>query len=75
MMTDAQEVRRSNHVSLTWQNTNPHDLYILYHIVWYYGHRHPSLFRSHRRWKKLLPTLGEVIGSEGDQVSNTLWRN
>ncbi|OXH34550.1 hypothetical protein J008_02580 [Cryptococcus neoformans] len=50
MMSDAQE------------NTNPHDLYILYYIILYYGKRHPSLFRSHRKWRKLLPTLGEVVG-------------
>ena len=53
---------------LMGQNTNPHDLYILYHIVLYYGHRHPSLFKSHRKWRKLLPTLGEVVGNEGDEV-------
>ncbi|OCF37771.1 hypothetical protein I316_00898 [Kwoniella heveanensis BCC8398] len=57
LMTDAQE------------NTNPHDLYILYHIIWFYGHRHPSLFRSHRKWKKLLPTLGEVVGLDCEEVS------
>jgi len=56
MMADAQE------------NTNPHELYILYHVVLYYGHRHPSLFRSHRKWKKLLPTLGEVVGLEIEEV-------
>jgi hypothetical protein len=53
----------------TRQNTNPHDLYVLYHIIHYYGHRHPSLFRSHKKWRKLLPTLGEVIAVECDEVS------
>ncbi|WVO15752.1 hypothetical protein L204_103414 [Cryptococcus depauperatus] len=56
MMTDAQE------------NTNPHDLYILYYIIFFYGQRHPRLFRSHRKWKKLLPTLGEVVGVDYDEV-------
>ncbi|WVQ97728.1 hypothetical protein IAU59_004842 [Kwoniella sp. CBS 9459] len=56
LMTDAQE------------NTNPHDLYILYHIIWFYGHRHPSLFRSHRKWRKLLPTLGEVVGLDSEET-------
>ncbi|WWC87254.1 uncharacterized protein L201_002142 [Kwoniella dendrophila CBS 6074] len=60
IMSDAQE------------NTNPHDLYILYHIIWYYGHRHPSLFRSHRKWRKLLPTLGEVVGLECDEQNFVL---
>ncbi|WWC59109.1 uncharacterized protein I303_101657 [Kwoniella dejecticola CBS 10117] len=60
MMSDAQE------------NTNPHDLYILYHIIWYYGHRHPSLFRSHRKWRKLLPTLGEVVGLDCDEQNFVL---
>nr|XP_019008840.1 uncharacterized protein I206_06524 [Kwoniella pini CBS 10737]OCF47621.1 hypothetical protein I206_06524 [Kwoniella pini CBS 10737] len=55
IMSDAQE------------NTNPHDLYILYHMIWYYGHRHPSLFRSHRKWRKLLPTLGEIVGLDCDE--------
>ncbi|WVQ76727.1 hypothetical protein IAR50_006401 [Cryptococcus sp. DSM 104548] len=55
MMTDAQE------------DTNPHDLYILYYMILFYGQRHPSLFRSHRRWKKLLPTLGEVVGLDIDE--------
>ncbi|ODN96475.1 hypothetical protein L198_04189 [Cryptococcus wingfieldii CBS 7118] len=59
MMSDAQE------------NTNPHDLYILYYLILFYGQRHPSLFRSHRRWKKLLPTLGEVVGLDIDEVSGT----
>ncbi|KAL7423348.1 pre-rRNA processing [Cryptotrichosporon argae] len=54
MMAEAQE------------NTNPHDLYIWYHIILYYGYRHPSLFRSHRKWARLLPTLGEVVGLEHD---------
>lgn len=44
------------------QNTNPHELYIWYHMILFYGQRHPSLFRSHRKWQKLLPTLGEVVG-------------
>ncbi|EIW68669.1 hypothetical protein TREMEDRAFT_39577 [Tremella mesenterica DSM 1558] len=58
MMADAQE------------NTNPHDLYIIYHLILYYGQRHPSLFKSHRKWRKLLPTLGEVVGLDHDEASN-----
>ncbi|ORX33276.1 hypothetical protein BD324DRAFT_640340 [Kockovaella imperatae] len=50
------------------ENTNPHELYVLYHIILYYGHRRPSLFRSHRKWKKLLPTLGEVVGVDSDET-------
>ena len=56
IMSDAQEV------------THPHELYIIYHIILYYGQRHPSLFRSHRKWRKLLPTLGEVVGLDVDEV-------
>lgn len=56
MMADAQE------------NTNPHEQYIWYHIILEYGRRHSSLFRSHRKWQKLLPTLGEVVGLEYDDV-------
>lgn len=54
---------------LLGQNTNPHDLYIVYHIILYYGQRHSSLFRSHRKWRKLLPTLGEVLSIDVDEVS------
>jgi hypothetical protein len=61
-------------ISLTPQNTNPHELYIWYHIILYYGQRHPSLFRSHRRWYKLLPTLGEVVGLEYEEVSELFGR-
>ena len=70
MMADAQEVIVTglHSMLMDYQNTNPHDLFILYHIVLYYGHRHPSLFRSHRKWRKLLPTLGEVVGLGGDEV-------
>ena len=71
MMADSQEVRAHVRSSYTahWQNTNPHELYILYHIVLYYGQRHNSLFRSHRKWRKLLPTLAEVVNVEVDEVS------
>ncbi|KAI9635596.1 uncharacterized protein MKK02DRAFT_26305 [Dioszegia hungarica] len=51
------------------ENTNPHDLYILYHIILYYGFRHPSLFRSHRKWRTLLPSLGEIVSVEAEEVS------
>lgn len=67
MMADAQEVSRSLRPVLR-QNTNPHELYILYHMVQKYGDRHPSLFKSHRKWKKLLPTLGEIVSVECDEV-------
>ena len=76
MMIDAQEVslpiqsRSCIDQGLTrYQNTHPHELYILYHLVQEYGNRHPSLFKSHRKWKKLLPTLGEIIGVECEEVS------
>ena len=55
------------------QNTHPHELYILYHLVQQYGDRHPSLFRSHRKWKKLLPTLGEIVGVECEEVCRELY--
>ncbi|KLT46210.1 hypothetical protein CC85DRAFT_239213 [Cutaneotrichosporon oleaginosum] len=42
-------------------NTNPHELYIWYYLIAHYGLRHPSLFRSHRKWAKLLPTLMETV--------------
>ena len=51
-----------------WQNTNPHILYILYHIILAYGSRHPSLFRSHRRWRKLIPTLAEIAGIDMEET-------
>jgi hypothetical protein len=53
---------------LTTKNTNPHELYIIYHIILFYGFRHASLFRSHRRWHKLLPTLGDVVSVEAEEV-------
>lgn len=72
VMVDAQEVSLLYRMAsqLNSQNTNPHELYVLYHIILYYGYRHPSLFRSHRKWKKLLPTLGEVVSVETEEVSN-----
>jgi hypothetical protein len=75
MMADAQEVSsrpQEYSARADKQNTHPHELYILYHLVQEYGDRHPSLFRSHRKWKKLLPTLGEVVGVECEEVSHTL---
>ncbi|GMK57413.1 hypothetical protein CspeluHIS016_0402470 [Cutaneotrichosporon spelunceum] len=47
-------------------NTNPHELYIWDYLIAHYGQRHPSLFRSHRKWAKLLPTLMETVGVEPD---------
>jgi hypothetical protein len=73
MMADAQEVSSSMQAWPTaadWQNTHPHELYILYHLVQQYGDRHPSLFRSHRKWKKLLPTLGEIVGVECEEAGH-----
>ncbi|BEI94160.1 uncharacterized protein CcaverHIS019_0606190 [Cutaneotrichosporon cavernicola] len=46
--------------------TNPHELYIWDYLIAHYGQRHPSLFRSHRKWAKLLPTLMETIDVEPD---------
>jgi len=70
MMVDAQEVSYPcDQSDADPQNTHPHELYILYHLVQCYGDRHPSLFRSHRKWKKLLPTLGEIVGVECEEVS------
>jgi hypothetical protein len=77
MMADAQEVSsrpREYSARADRQNTHPHELYILYHLVQEYGDRHPSLFRSHRKWKKLLPTLGEIVGVECEEVCYTLDR-
>ena len=77
MMADAQEVgssSRGDSARADRQNTHPHELYILYHLVQQYGDRHPSLFRSHRKWKKLLPTLGEIVGVECEEVSHILVR-
>lgn len=77
MMADAQEVSswsREDSARADRQNTHPHELYILYHLVQQYGDRHPSLFRSHRKWKKLLPTLGEIVGVECEEVSHILVR-
>jgi hypothetical protein len=74
MMADAQEVSsrpQEYSARADRQNTHPHELYILYHLVQQYGDRHPSLFRSHRKWKKLLPTLGEIVGVECEEVSYT----
>ena len=68
MMTDAEEVCCGVDCAEI-QNTNPHELYFLYHLVLHYGQRHPSLFRSHRKWRKLLPTLGEVVGLNVEEVS------
>jgi len=31
------------------------------------------LFRSHRKWKKLLPTLGEIVGVECEEVCRELY--
>ena len=60
IMQDAQEV------------TAPHEAYMLYYIVLFYGQRHPSLFRSHRRWRKLLPSLGDVLARDVNEVSRSL---
>ncbi|GHJ88905.1 hypothetical protein NliqN6_5307 [Naganishia liquefaciens] len=43
------------------ESTNPHTLYILYNILLFYGHKHHSLFRSHRKWRKLLASLCDTI--------------
>lgn len=51
------------------QNTNPHTLYILYNILLLWGAKHHSLFRSHRRWKRLSRGLGDVFEVEVDEVS------
>jgi hypothetical protein len=78
MMADAQEVSllvRDKPKGADWQNTHPHELYILYHLVQQYGDRHPSLFRSHRKWKKLLPTLGEIVGVECEEAGPSLLRS
>jgi hypothetical protein len=33
------------------------------------------LFRSHRKWRKLLPTLGEVVGLDVEEVGGALTRH
>lgn len=48
-------------------NTNPHTLYVLYHILLLHGHRHPSLFRSHRKWRRLLTSLVDVVIYEPEE--------
>ncbi|KAJ9119183.1 hypothetical protein QFC22_003675 [Naganishia vaughanmartiniae] len=47
--------------TLSEQCTNPHTLYILFNILLFYGHKHHSLFRSHRKWRKLLANLCDTI--------------
>ncbi|KAJ9110118.1 hypothetical protein QFC19_001789 [Naganishia cerealis] len=42
-------------------STNPHTLYVLFNILLLYGHKHHSLFRSHRKWRKLLASLCDTI--------------
>lgn len=73
IMTGAEEVRllvlfASSLTSRILQSTNPHTLYILYNILLYYGHKHHSLFRSHRKWRKLLASLCDTIIVECEDV-------
>jgi hypothetical protein len=51
------------------QNRNPNTLYILYNILLLWGTKHYSLFRSHRRWKRLAVGLGGVFTAEVDEVN------
>ncbi|KAG7528622.1 hypothetical protein FFLO_06045 [Filobasidium floriforme] len=51
------------------ENTNPHTLFILYNILLLWGSKHHSLFRSHRRWKRLSRGLGDVFDAEIDERS------
>lgn len=54
------------------QNTNPHTLYILYHLMILWGHRHHSLFRSQRKWRRLLTTLVDVVMASEDSDDDIL---
>lgn len=50
------------------QNTNPHTLFVLYHILLYRGLKHHSLFRSRRKWKRLTFGLESALGIDLDEV-------
>jgi hypothetical protein len=50
------------------QETNPHTLFVIYHILLSYGARHHSLFRSQRKWRRLLTSLVDVVSVDCDEV-------
>lgn len=50
----------------TEQTTDPHSVYILYEVLFFYGHRRLEVFRSHNRWQPLLPLLMDHVMVEID---------
>ncbi|GJJ14706.1 hypothetical protein Clacol_008973 [Clathrus columnatus] len=42
-------------------NTDPHAQLILQHILLLYGRDHSSFFRSHKKWKDLIPVLMDIV--------------
>lgn len=52
--------------SIIEQRTDPHALFILYHILLCYGRRRPDFFRSNKRWQPLLPLLMDHVLVEID---------
>lgn len=46
--------------------TDPHVLLITYTVLLFYGRRRPEFFRSHRRWKPLLPLIMDHVLVEID---------
>lgn len=43
------------------QTTDPHSLFLSYHVLYYHGHRRPEFFRLHKRWQPLFPLLMDHI--------------
>ncbi|KAG8898101.1 hypothetical protein FRB99_007674 [Tulasnella sp. 403] len=54
-------------------NTDPHAELILLRILLHYGCRHPSFFRSLRKWSPLLPFLMDHIMIDVDSTSANTW--
>ncbi|KAF9515953.1 hypothetical protein BS47DRAFT_732139 [Hydnum rufescens UP504] len=50
-------------------NTDPHLLFILYNVFLCYGHRHPSFFRSSKRWQPLIPLLMDHLLIQTTEIS------
>lgn len=50
--------------------TDPHSLLILYEILIHYGVRHPSFFRSAKKWQPLLPLLMDHVLIDIDDASS-----
>lgn len=41
--------------------TDPHSLFISYHVLYHHGHRRSEYFRLHKRWQPLIPLLMDHI--------------